>query len=116
MERPDTPSEFGPEWDRMVNLITEHVYAPRPRLILGPAKWARVLQAASPEDRAVLEAMEADRTIIVSPHLPDPEVAYRYEPKAGHEYKSPVTWDAPPEDRMTDAIRRAAGGPGSGRA
>jgi hypothetical protein len=69
---------FGPVWDRMINLITEHKYRPVPKLIIGPIKWNAVLRSASEEDRATLKALEASGQVIVSSHLPDPEVAYRF--------------------------------------
>lgn len=108
------PREFGPAWDRIINLMTEHRYRPVPRLIIGPAKWLRVLEAAGPEDRATLEAMEASGAVIISHHLPDPEIAYRYEPSPEAEQFLPrVEWamGGVPVDRMTDEIRRRAGGP-----
>lgn len=101
------PTPFGRTWDRMIDLISEGGYKPFPGFVIGPAKWMRALKNASPEDRAILEAMEASRQVIVSPQMPEHEVAYRFQPKTP---RSGVTV-AGLQDRMTDTIRRNAGGP-----
>jgi hypothetical protein len=117
MENPETPETFGPAWDRMIRIITEDAYKPLPALLISANRWRRVLKKATEEERLVLEAMVSKGQVIISTHLPNDEVAYRFAPRTPF-----PRYDIPgvhvnvqgPEDRMTDAIRRAAGGPGSG--
>ena len=74
------PLDFGQAWDRMLRLVEGHEYKPTPGIIISDAKWERIMDSpeTSKADRATLQAMRECGQIIISPHLPDPEVAYRY--------------------------------------
>lgn len=86
---PSVPLDFGQIWDRMLRLVEEHEYKPTPGIVLGTAKWDRIMAIASERDRSLLESMRECGQIIVSPHLPDPEVAYRFAPEVQPETQQP---------------------------
>ncbi len=89
------PPENNP-WAEMVEAWSKAraaMEAARPghRIILGQAKWHRMMVAADEADRASLERLREEGVIIVSPFLPATDEAYLFTPPADP-YPSPGAW------------------------
>jgi hypothetical protein len=70
-------SELGESWDRLVNAVTE-LRAPRvlPTLVIHPRRWSALLAAASPEVRADMETWKRAGRVMLTVHLPNPDMGY----------------------------------------
>jgi hypothetical protein len=83
----------GKTLEACLALIAELERARDTRIILGPADWARVLDAADEETRELLVDGQRRGVIIVSPYLPEPATAYRIQVST-----RPQDWAPPARD------------------
>lgn len=70
------PRQNGETLESCLALLSELERVNRTRIIIGPADWARVLDAADEETRARLDDGQRRGVIVVSPYLPGQGVAY----------------------------------------
>lgn len=71
------PRQAGKMMEMIGRIMDEVEEARSVTLVLGPAKWAAIMGRATPEERETLEAGKRAGRIVLSPHLPEPDTAYR---------------------------------------
>lgn len=104
--QPDPEPEEG--WDAIRTQAP-----PGTCILLGPSKWARIRAAASDEDRAALDELEAAGRIVVSPHLPRADDAYLFTPPPIVIAAHPEFWeDTGPAWRAPELAQRRGRMPG----
>jgi len=77
------------EWARMVEAARR---PPRHCVILGQAKWNRMMDVADEADRATLTQLREEGSIIVSPFLPAADEAYLFTPEPADLLPRPGRW------------------------